>query len=306
MELMINTNRLRLLLALALLLFPGNLQSSCLSVPFPLDENVRTVLFQSFKTQLKENFDVDSFDNATPGTLRAEPIEFKIRRSRPLIGIPPTVANPKFKQQQLTCSTSINDSGTICVSLESRVYNRRDKQWYPVKSDGRLEQQILEPVVPILLNGHTCWVLGSLPGTINNMPSVLHGGTRVQVASAVIIQQGVKHLQLDLITPEQQIFTYSINFAGDTDSIPTVLESFFHRFAWKDPLQPVPQAYTFFNAYARQGELMDGMVPAQVLVALGKPTTVTDQDDGQIIWHYPAASGYETLLFQDGELVLSR
>ncbi len=282
------------------------LRSSCLSVPFPIGDDIQQCLFNSFETTLKTEFDIDSFDRATPGTVKAEAIEFRIRRNRPLIGIPPQLPKPKFKKERLTYRASITGNGSICISCDAAVYNKRDKRWYPVRSDGLIEQQILQRVVSRLLEGRICWVLGTLPGTSDHTPAVLNGATRVQIESALIVQQDIKTFQLNLVTPDKQVFTYPIPFVGDTSSMFSILEHILNRFAWEDPLEQVPARYSFFNAYARHGELMEGMVPAQVLVALGKPTRVSETTPDETIWQYPASSGYERLLFQNGELVLPR
>lgn len=296
------------LLRLLVFLFSLNVATGCfagcLSVPFPIGPETREALFHSFRTEMAAAFGTKKFDTATPGTLIAETEEFRIRRSRPLIGIPPQLPDPKFKKQRLTYYASYRETGSVCVSVESQVYNRRDRTWHTVRSDGRLEQRVLEPVMTHMLRNRPFWVLGRLTGTINNAPAHLNGGTHVRVSSAQIIHNDIKKLQLNLVTVEEQIFTHTIPFLGDTSTVFSLLKHILHRFACEDPLADVPEQYHFFTAYARHGELMDGMVPAQVMVALGRPEQIIRTSDSRRTWHYPDSTGYPSLVFENGELQL--
>ena len=286
---------------------PLHTRASCLRVPFQLTSDMRTRALQIFQNTIVDQFGWKTFHAESADNLTTGEHTIKISRRNPLIGLPPELnRKPRFKKQRIGFTASILDDGSICVEMNARAYNSRDKQWHNIKSDGTVEEMILQRCLFQLVSSKDAWLLGRPPlNLISGGPSLPAAGEHVLVSHARILQKDIKRLQLVLLTSNGTTVALEVAFAGAIQSTADAFAVLSRCLAWSDPFSGIPSSHTFFNAYAVHGELMDGMLPEQVRIALGCPDAVRPADDETETWIYAGAEKDMVLDFRNGELQLT-
>lgn len=276
--------------------YAGNFQ-----LPFPLNDEQRTVFFNVFQDCVRELTGISEFNRNRPDSIVSGTLEFKISRKTPLIGTPPELKKPKFRKQKIQCSGALTSDGTIHIHINSQVYNRRDKQWYPVEPDLQLVDQILQQLLEKLWKNRSAWLLGDAFIPVAGDQSPLRGEA-VFISDIGIRYQEIKSLHVQVQGKNDALLSLDIPFIGPVQTTADALLQLNRHLSWRDPLADIASGPAFFNPYAMHGELMDGMVPQQVEVALGKPDRISRNSDGSAIWFYQQANHEVQLRFMDGFL----
>lgn len=292
--------RRRILLPVLFLLTSGG-SAADFQVPFPLNDQQRNVFFSVFKESVRDLYGITEFNRSTTDSIESGTVEFKISRNKPLVGTPPELKKPKFRKQKLQFTGSINPDGAVRIRTSSLVYNRRDKQWHPVRPDNRLVDGILEQLLEQLWQNQRVWLLGQafVPVAGQQMPL---SGEEVTISDMGIRYQDIKSLHIQVQGQNGALLSLDIPFIGPVQTTVDALAQLDRYVSWQDPLSGIVAGPSFFNPYAKHGELMDGMVPPQVEVALGRPDRIASNGDGSTTWFYQQGDHELKLRFRDGLL----
>ncbi len=270
------------------ILFAGDL---CINIKNPSNQ-----LFEDFAKELKEfakkhykieNFQIDKNNRIIKGER-----VFKVKRRRKnnmLIGIP--VDNfrkkPKWKKERIEISGKFKNN-SVCISVNLEAYNKRTRKWHKLKSDYLLEEHMAVFIISNSLRGKTLWSIGNLILSDNGVNKRVLNLTKFVVDGANIyidLSSGMKSVNFNLKQGDKTL-VFKVLMVGDVKDPATALKVFNSHFLDFNPVKKTPKIYDFYWAYAKHGEIMDGMHKLQLITALGYPSKIVKKNANSEVFVY--------------------
>ncbi len=252
--------------------------------------------FSSFEKELKEyskqqygieNFNIDTTEKKIVGEKT-----FKVKKRRKknfLVGTPTETfkKKPKWKKENIKIIGEINNN-SVCVSVILKAYNKRTKKWHNLDSDYLLEEHMGAFAITNILKGKNFWSIGNIIIDENGVQKRIPNLTQFtfdSVDTSIDRNSGIKTVNFYLRTKNNMV-VYRVLMLGEVKNINNAINIFKSHFLDYNPVKKIPKIYDFYWAYAKHGEIMDGMHKLQVITALGFPTSIIKKDASSEIYVY--------------------
>ncbi len=254
------------------------------------------ISFTNFANELKlyakSHYQIDKFTvNEDNKTIIGER-QFKVkkrRKNRMLIGTP--VDNfkkkPKWKKEKIEIKGNITKD-KVCISVNLEAYNKRTRRWHKLKSDNMLEEHMALFALSKTLKGKTIWSIGNISVNKDGINKRVLNLTKFTVDSVDISvdpSTGIKSVNFNL-KDKNGIAVYKVLMIGNVKGLNSALKTFNSHFLDYYPVKKISKIYEFYWAYAKHGEIMDGMHKLQVITALGNPDEIIKKDANKQIFVY--------------------
>ncbi len=257
-----------------------------------IQPNKKSALFEILLKETEEyakkeykitNFSVDQANFSFKGER-----EFKVKRRKPLIGIPPEFKKkPKWKREKIEIEGYANDE-KACISVKLIAYNKRTKKWHKLKSNGLLEESVASAVLTASLKGKKVWSIGNAVVEENGTMKRILNLKEFQVDSVDISvnpSTSIKAVNFTLISGNQT-YVYPVLMIDKVKTLQDAYTEFEKHFVDYNPFKKVPKNYEFFWEYAKHGEIMAGMHKQQLIAALGFPQKIVKKSENKEVYVY--------------------
>ena len=277
-----------LTLLLTNIVFGGNI---CIKT-----DNTSPEFFNKFVNEIKdyskkhygvENFSVDVKAKTIIGQ-RLFKVK-KRRKNRMLIGTPVDTfkKKPKWKKEKIEIKGEVKNN-KVCISVSLSAYNKRTKRWHKLLSDNLLEEHMATFTLTNSLKGKTLWSIGNISAEENGITRKITNLTKFKVDSVDISIDpfsGIKSVNFNLLKGNN-IVIYKVLMLGDIKDIQSALKVFKSHFLDFNPVKKTPKLYNYYWAYAKHGEIMDGMHRLQLITALGIPDKIINKNTKTQVFVY--------------------
>ena len=253
-------------------------------------------LFNKFVKEIKEyskkhygveNFSIDKNSKTITGQ-RVFKVK-KRRKNRMLIGTPVDTfkKKPKWKKEKIEIKGEFKNK-EVCISVSLTAYNKRTKKWHKLKSDNLLEEHMIAFILTNSLKGRTLWSIGNISIDENGITKKVTNLTKFVVDSVDISidpSSGIKSVNFNLLKGNNVVI-YKVLMLGEVKDIKSALKVFKSHFLDFNPIKKTPKLYDYYWAYAKHGEIMDGMHKLQLITALGFPLKIVNKNTNKQIFVY--------------------